>query len=161
MLLQISAMNVQETHLNKSALNGDILSSRRIRATSLGIFWNGDRIFVAECHDPVKGETFYRPLGGGIEFGEYSQDTLVREMREETGMAVEDLFYLGTIEQIFTYNGELGHEIVMLYRGRSRTFQSTAANWPNVARPMALTSGRSGNAWMSLGVTHLYTLTAC
>lgn len=110
-------MTAQETRLNSSASSGDILSSRRIRATALGIFWNGERIFVAELRDPVKGETFYRPLGGGIEFGERGCDTLVREMREETDLEVINVRYLGTVENIFTYLGEQGHEIVMLYEG--------------------------------------------
>lgn len=110
-------MTLSEARLNESALNGDILASRRIRPTALGIFWNGDRILVAECYDPIKGETFYRPLGGGIEFSEPSRDALVREMREETNLEVANLRYMGTLENIFTYIGAMGHEIVILYEG--------------------------------------------
>jgi 8-oxo-dGTP pyrophosphatase MutT (NUDIX family) len=110
-------LTLSETHLNQSALNGNILASRRIRTTALGIFWNGDRILVAECYDPIKGETFYRPLGGGIEFGESGDDALAREMLEETNLEVENLRYIGTLENIFTYRGDMGHEIVLLYEG--------------------------------------------
>jgi len=72
---------------------------------------------VSEEHDPFKGETFYRPLGGGIEFGEHSIDTIRRELMEEIGAKVTDLVYLGTLENIFVFNGIPGHEIVQVYDG--------------------------------------------
>ena len=53
----------------------------------------------------IKGETFYRPLGGGVEFGEQAADALIREMREETGLEVTNLRYAGMCENIFTYLG--------------------------------------------------------
>ena len=59
----------------------------------------------------------YRPLGGAIEFGEHAADTIVRELKEEIGADVTDLRYLATFENIFTYRGEPGHEIILLYEG--------------------------------------------
>jgi hypothetical protein len=41
-----------------------------IRPVALCVFRNNDGILVFEGYDDVKGETFYRPPGGGIEFGE-------------------------------------------------------------------------------------------
>ncbi|GAA2054901.1 hypothetical protein GCM10009820_14400 [Leifsonia soli] len=38
-------------------------------------------------------------------------------MYEELGAEVRELTHLGMIENIFRYNGELGHEIVALYSG--------------------------------------------
>jgi ADP-ribose pyrophosphatase YjhB (NUDIX family) len=108
-------MNVPEGYMNDAAIQGDVLKEPRIRVTSLGIFRRGDQIFVQESYDPVKGETFYRPLGGGVEFGEQAADALIREMREETGLEVTNLRYAGLCENIFTYLGERGHEIVLLY----------------------------------------------
>jgi 8-oxo-dGTP pyrophosphatase MutT (NUDIX family) len=72
---------------------------------------------VAEGYDPVKRQTFYRPLGGGIEFGEPSEQTVRRELMEEIGAEVTDLKYLGTLENIFVFNGIPGHEIVQVYDG--------------------------------------------
>jgi len=72
---------------------------------------------VFEGYDPVKDETFYRPLGGGIEFGEHSADTIHREIMEEIDAEVCDLVYLGTLENLFTFDGEQGHEIVQVYDG--------------------------------------------
>lgn len=88
-----------------------------IRPLAICVFRNGDKILVFEGFDPATDETFYRPLGGGIEFGEHSADTIHRELREEISAEVRDLVYLGTLENIFTYDGEPYHEIVQVYDG--------------------------------------------
>ena len=89
----------------------------RIRALALCIVWRGEQILVSEGYDPDKPELFYRPLGGGIEFGERGHEAAAREMQEELGADLRDLRYLGTLESIFTYAGERGHEIIRLYAG--------------------------------------------
>jgi 8-oxo-dGTP pyrophosphatase MutT (NUDIX family) len=88
-----------------------------IRPLVICLFRHNGKILVSEERDPAKDETFYRPLGGGIEFGEHSAEALRREVMEEIGAEVKDLFYLGTLENIFTFNGEPGHEIVQVYDG--------------------------------------------
>jgi ADP-ribose pyrophosphatase YjhB (NUDIX family) len=88
-----------------------------IRTIAIGIFRKDDCIFVAEGYDPAKGETFYRPLGGSIEFGERGQEALVRELREEVKVEATNLRYLGAIENIFNFKGQTGHEIVLVYEG--------------------------------------------
>jgi len=88
-----------------------------IRPIAICLFRKNGKILVSEEHDPANGETFYRPLGGGIEFGENSTDTIHRELMEEIGAEVRDLVYLGTLENIFTFNDEPGHEIVQVYDG--------------------------------------------
>ena len=93
------------------------MKKNRIRPLSICVFRNNDRILVAEGYDPIKRQTFYRPLGGGIEFGENSQQTVHRELQEELGVDVRDLIYLGTLENIFIFNGKPGHEIVQVYDG--------------------------------------------
>jgi 8-oxo-dGTP pyrophosphatase MutT (NUDIX family) len=89
----------------------------RIRPLAICIFRHHDHILVAEGYDPVKKELFYRPLGGEIEFGEYSTQTIQRELQEEIGVEVCDLKYLGTLENVFVFNGVPGHEIVQVYDG--------------------------------------------
>jgi 8-oxo-dGTP pyrophosphatase MutT (NUDIX family) len=88
-----------------------------IRPLVICLFQHADKILVVEGHDPLKPETFYRPLGGGIEFGEYAQQALVRELREELNAEIKDAHYLFTLENIFTFNGQAGHEIVLVYDG--------------------------------------------
>ncbi|MCA9941424.1 MAG: NUDIX domain-containing protein, partial [Anaerolineales bacterium] len=56
-----------------------------IRPLVICLFRHKNHILVMEGYDPVKQQTFYRPLGGGIEFGEHSAIALRRELREELG----------------------------------------------------------------------------
>ena len=88
-----------------------------IRPIAICVFHHAGRILAAEGYDPLKKQAFYRSLGGGIEFGEHSAAAIERELAEELGVAVVDLRYLGAIENVFTYDGKTGHEIVMVYDG--------------------------------------------
>ncbi|MBE8991461.1 NUDIX hydrolase [Nostoc sp. LEGE 12450] len=87
-----------------------------IRVIALGLIRDGERIFVSEGYDPVKQETFYRALGGGVDFGETSHAALKREFQEEIQAELTNIKYLGCIESLFTFNGRQGHEIVQLYQ---------------------------------------------
>ena len=89
----------------------------KIRPIAICVFQKDDRILVAEGYDRVKQQRFYRPLGGTIEFGESSSHTIIRELQEEIGAKVINTRYLTTLENIFTYQGELGHEIVLIFSG--------------------------------------------
>lgn len=89
----------------------------RIRPLAICIFSHNNKILVCEGYDPTKGEIFYRPLGGAIEFGEYSIDTVRRELLEEISAEIQELVYLGALENIFTFDGTPGHEIVQVYDG--------------------------------------------
>jgi 8-oxo-dGTP pyrophosphatase MutT (NUDIX family) len=86
-----------------------------IRPIVIGLFLYNGSILVGDCYDPVKDQTFYRPLGGAIEFGEYGEDALRREIREELGAEITDIRYLGMMENLFTFDGIPGHEIVLVY----------------------------------------------
>ena len=88
-----------------------------IRPLAICLFRHNGKILVSEERDQARDETFYRPLGGGIEFGEHSIETIQRELMEEIGAEAKDLVYLGTLENIFSFNGEAGHEIVQVYDG--------------------------------------------
>ena len=86
-----------------------------IRVIAVCVFRRGGSILVEEGRDPTKREVFYRPLGGEVEFGEPSREAVSRELREEIGAELRDVRLLGTVENIFTFDGEPGHEIVMVY----------------------------------------------
>jgi len=95
------------------------MKMQRIRPLAICVFRNEDRILVNQGYDSVKDEYFYRPLGGGIDFGESGIETVCREIREELNVEVEreSLKYLGAVENIFAFNGSPGHEIVLIYDG--------------------------------------------
>jgi len=92
----------------------------QIRPIAICVFRNNDRILVFEGHDQIKGETFYRPLGGGIEFGESGEAAVRREIMEELHSEIEGLKHLGFLENIFVHDGRMGHEIIMIYDGGLR-----------------------------------------
>jgi 8-oxo-dGTP pyrophosphatase MutT (NUDIX family) len=93
------------------------MGNKSIRVISICLFYNKKRnsILVAEGYDPEKNERFYRPLGGGIMFGEKTKDALKREIEEEISEKIVDIEYIATLENIFTFNGQKGHEIVFVY----------------------------------------------
>ncbi|NJP11733.1 MAG: NUDIX hydrolase [Leptolyngbyaceae cyanobacterium RU_5_1] len=90
--------------------------SNRIRVIALGLIQDGDRLFVHGGYDSHKQSNFYRALGGGVEFGETSLEALQREFQEEVQAELTNIQYLGCIENVFTYNGKPGHELIQLYR---------------------------------------------
>jgi len=87
-----------------------------IRVLALGIIRDGDRIFISQGYDPVKQQTFYRAMGGGVDFGETSFEALQREFQEEIQADLTNIRYLGCLENLFTFNGKQGHEILQVYQ---------------------------------------------
>ena len=63
------------------------------------------------------GATSYLP-GGHIEFGETGREALVREIREELGVAAEAGRFLGVVENSFVQNGRPHAEINLVYELR-------------------------------------------
>ncbi|MFW9927543.1 MAG: NUDIX hydrolase [Candidatus Thorarchaeota archaeon] len=88
-----------------------------VRAIALCIIRNGPKFLVEYYEWPTPDDKFYRLLGGEIEYGEYGEDTVKREFREEIYAEITDIKYLGTLENIFEVNGVIGHEIVRIYEG--------------------------------------------
>ncbi|NET11216.1 MAG: NUDIX hydrolase [Merismopedia sp. SIO2A8] len=92
-----------------------MMKKPRIRPIAICVFQHNDRILVHQGYDNVKQESFYRPLGGGIDVGELSGDAVVREIKEELNADILHPRLLGILESVFTYNDQLGHEIVFVY----------------------------------------------
>ena len=72
-------------------------------------------LFVVRMHDSLKGDDYYRPVGGCLEFGESTLQALHRELKEELNTGVVTTGEPMVLENIFTCDGEQGHEIVFLY----------------------------------------------
>lgn len=88
---------------------------KEIRPIVLGIAIKDNKLLVGEGFDNVKNQTFYRCLGGGIEFLEKSSDALKREFKEEIVADIIIKDFLGISENIFTYKGKNAHELILFY----------------------------------------------
>lgn len=88
---------------------------KEIRPIVLGLAIRDNKLLVSEGFDNIKNQTFYRCLGGGIEFLEKSTDALKREFQEEINIDILIKDFLGISENIFTYEGKNAHELVFYY----------------------------------------------
>lgn len=88
---------------------------KEIRPIALGLAIRNNKLLVSEGFDKVKNETFYRCLGGGIEFLEKSEEALKREFLEEINVDITVKDFLGISENIFTYQGKKAHELILFY----------------------------------------------
>jgi ADP-ribose pyrophosphatase YjhB (NUDIX family) len=91
---------------------------QRLRVIAIAMIVQHDQVLLAEGHDSVKGETFYRALGGEVEFGETASEAVIRELDEETARPIEVVASLGVVENLFTLEGQPGHEVVFEFVAR-------------------------------------------
>lgn len=89
-----------------------------ITVKAMLIVRNGEKILSSRGYDEIKKQAFLRPLGGHVEFGETGVETIKREMLEEVGCEALDVRFISAIENLFTYNGTRGHEIILVYEGK-------------------------------------------
>ena len=86
-----------------------------IKAKALCIFRHQDQVLLSYGYDPSKDETYLRPIGGSIEFGETSAQAIEREVLEEINQQITKPKLLVVLENLFTFDGQQGHEIVFVY----------------------------------------------
>lgn len=89
-----------------------------ITVKAMLIVRNGEKLLFSRGYDNVKKQAFLRPLGGHVEFGERGEETIRREMQEEVGCEALEVRFISAIENLFTYNGTRGHEIILVYEGK-------------------------------------------
>ena len=91
------------------------MDENSIRPTAIALISWEDKILVLEYCDKVTQEYYYRPLGGGINFGEYGKQTIEREIKEEIGAKIYDVRYLYALENIFVCDGKPDHQIILVF----------------------------------------------
>ncbi len=89
----------------------------QIRPNALVIICKGGKLLAQKSIDKHTGQFFGRLIGGGIEFGEKSNEALHRELHEELNVNLKNEKFLAVIENIFEHNGKRGQEITFLYKG--------------------------------------------
>lgn len=94
---------------------GTVVRVSRIRNIAVGLPLKENRILLSESFDSVRALSFYRAIGGGIEFGEHADHALKREFREELEVEIDQCLLLGVIENIFEFEGQPGHEYAHVF----------------------------------------------
>ena len=87
-----------------------------IRPTALCLFEYRGRLLLQEFRNFVTGEIFYRPFGGGLEFGERAASAIRREILEELGAEISTPELLTIMEDIHDMGEGTRHNIVFLFR---------------------------------------------
>ena len=107
------------------------LYKNQVRPISISIIRNNNKILVYERKDDITGEKFYRLVGGCIEFGEKSEDALIREFKEELDLEINDIKLLSIFESLFVFNEKKLHEIVFLFDSKfveQQTYEKESIN---------------------------------
>lgn len=89
-----------------------------------------NRVVVTKYKEGNKKAGYYEIPGGKIETGETPEQTAIREMKEETGITIENLKYKGnmTVEypnRIFDLDVFLSAE----YKGEPQEFEENTSEW--------------------------------
>ncbi|MGJ7442370.1 NUDIX hydrolase [Aquipuribacter sp. MA13-6] len=92
---------------------------RRLRPVALAAVRRADgAVLVQRGRDESRALTFHRLIGGGIDFGETAEQAVVREWQEELSAQLLDVRLLGWVENLFTFEGAPGHELLAVHVGR-------------------------------------------
>jgi ADP-ribose pyrophosphatase len=77
----------------------------------------GETLLLKRIGDRIDSGTWSKP-GGKVEFGETAQDAIKREIREELGVEIELLDYLGFTNQINSPGSPGTHWVAISYLAR-------------------------------------------
>lgn len=81
----------------------------------VGLIKKDNQLLVCEVLNDEGTLKGYAPLGGGIEFGEFAENALRREMLEELGCSIQVQGKPLVFENIFTHHDVTGHEIIFAF----------------------------------------------
>ena len=89
--------------------------TKNIQCVVHGLIIKDSKVLTYEVQDKVKKKSFFRLIGGHIEFGESASDALIREFKEEIDEEIKIVQKLDVFENIFIYKGSPQHEFVSLF----------------------------------------------
>ena len=88
------------------------IENYRLNIRATGIIIHNNKLLVHKD----RNLNHYALMGGRIAIGESSEDTIIREFKEETGKEVEVIGYVGTVENFFEADSYKYHEIMFIYQ---------------------------------------------
>lgn len=83
----------------------------KLNVRAAGVMIHNGKVLV---HKNVNSD-YYALIGGRVEIGESSEDTIKREIKEELGKDIKITEYISTIENFFEIKGSKYHEIMFVY----------------------------------------------
>ena len=83
----------------------------KLNVRAAGVMTHNGKVLV---HRNVNSD-HYALIGGRVEIGENSEDTIKREIKEELGKDIKIKEYISTIENFFEIKGSKYHEIMFVY----------------------------------------------
>ena len=89
-----------------------VLNNQKLNIRACAIIIHNNKLLV---HNNVN-ESHIALVGGRVEIGESSEQTIRREIMEEMGKEIEILEYVSTIENFFDADDMPYHEIMFVYR---------------------------------------------
>ena len=84
----------------------------KLNVRAAGIIIHNNKVLL---HKNIN-ENHYALIGGRVEIGENSADTVKREIKEELGKDVEITGYISTIENFFEIKNSKYHEIMFVHK---------------------------------------------
>lgn len=87
------------------------VSDYKLNVRAAGVMIHNGKILA---HKNVNSD-HYALVGGRVEIGENSADTIKREIKEELGKDIGIKRYISTIENFFEMKGSKYHEIIFIY----------------------------------------------
>jgi ADP-ribose pyrophosphatase YjhB (NUDIX family) len=77
---------------------------------------DGRALFIRRGHEPGRGRLAF--VGGFVDAGETPEDALRREVREEVGVELAEITYLGSQPNTYPYRGVTYHVIDLIFVAR-------------------------------------------
>ncbi|MGL4346694.1 MAG: NUDIX hydrolase [Chitinophagaceae bacterium] len=83
-------------------------------------------LLVERKYNPAKGKLDLP--GGFVDIGETAEQAIIREVKEEVNLEVEQVFFLGSFPNEYLFGGVLYFTLDMLFRCKVKSFDAIVAN---------------------------------